>query len=367
MSTVARDARHQATGIRVLIVDDSAVVREVFTRELSRDPQIDVVGVAPDPFVARDLIVRLRPDVITLDVEMPRMDGVTFLRRLMQYYPLPVIIVSSLTPHGGELALEALEAGAVEVMCKPGPSYTVGDMSVELIDKIKAASCVNVRKRHDVLGKDGVDNRAALLQYTSNKVVAIGASTGGTQALQNILTAMPGNSPGIIIVQHMPEHFTRSFAERLNQLSAMEIKEARDGDTVTPGKVLIAPGNHHMLLRRSGSVNHVVVKSGPLVYRHRPSVDVLFKSVAKCAGPNAVGVIMTGMGKDGAAGLLEMRGKGAATVAQDRESCIVFGMPKEAIRLGAAENTVSLQKIPETILRLAAQESGPVSAERRGG
>lgn len=343
--------------IRVLIVDDSAMVREILSRELARDPEIEVIGTAPDPYVARDRIVELKPDVLTLDIEMPRMDGITFLRKLMQHFPLPVIVVSSLTKKGGDLALEALDAGAVEVMCKPGAAYTVGDMSVALIDKIKAAARVAVAKRVAAKPKaSGTPVRLSMTR-TTNKVIAIGASTGGTEALTDVLTALPANAPGIVIVQHMPEHFTRSFADRLNSLCAIQVKEAEDGDTVAPGKALIAPGNYHMVLRRSGARYYVEVKSGPLVSRHRPSVDVLFKSAAKYAGPNAVGVIMTGMGADGSQGLLEMRQQGASTIAQDEATCVVFGMPKEAIALGAAEFVLPLASIPSRMLQLAQAEA----------
>ncbi len=337
--------------IRVLIVDDSAVVREILNRELARDPEIEVVGTAPDPYVARDKIVSLKPDVVTLDIEMPRMDGLTFLRKLMHYYPLPVIVVSSLTEHGSELAMEALDAGAVDIMCKPGTAYSVGDLSVELIDKIKAASRVRVRARAQVQSKASAPRLS--ITRTTHKVIAIGASTGGTEALQTVLMAMPANAPGIVIVQHMPEHFTRAFAERLNGLCEIEVKESQDGDSVVPGRAIIARGNHHMLLRRSGARYYVEVKQGPLVCRHRPSVEVLFKSVARYAGRNAVGVIMTGMGGDGAQGLLEMRKEGAQTIAQDEASCIVFGMPKEAINLGAACHVIPLNQIARKILELA--------------
>jgi len=343
---------------RVLIVDDSAVVREIFVRELSSDNGIKVVGTAPDPYVARDKIVRLKPDVITLDIEMPRMDGITFLRKLMQYYPLPVIIVSSLTSKGGKLALEALDAGAVEVMNKPGTAYTVGDMSVELIDKIKAAARAKVRKRKNPVTHKTVYKPLKALTKTTNKVIAIGASTGGTQAIQKVLSDMPVNTSGILIVQHMPEYFTRSFADRLNDICCIKVKEAENGDTVTPGKALIAPGNHHMLLSRSGAQYYVQVKRGPLVSRHRPSVDVLFKSVASYAGSNAIGVILTGMGNDGSTGLLEMKNNGADTIAQDEASCVVFGMPKEAIALDAADYVVSLDRISKKIIELAENKIG---------
>ncbi len=339
--------------IRVLVVDDSAIVRKIFVDELQRDPQIEVIGTAPDPYVARDKIVQLKPDVITLDIEMPRMDGITFLKKLMRYHPLPVIIVSSLTPKGGELALEALDAGAVEVMCKPGAAYTVGDMSVDLINKIKAASRAKVQKRSQDAAPVTRTVRRLAMTRTTNKVVAIGASTGGTEAIRRLLEAMPGNCPGTVVVQHMPEHFTHSFSERLDGLCAMAVKEAEDGDAVIPGRVLIAPGNHHMLLRRSGARYHVQVKSGPLVQRQRPSVDVLFKSVARYAGANAVGVILTGMGRDGADGLLEMKKAGAKTLAQNEETCVVFGMPKVAMELGAVDQTLALETIPRRILDAA--------------
>jgi two-component system, chemotaxis family, protein-glutamate methylesterase/glutaminase len=342
--------------VRVLCVDDSAMVRNVLTRELSRDKGIEVVGAAPDPYVARDMIVQLKPDVITLDIEMPRMDGVTFLRKLMKHFPLPVIVVSSLTPKGGELALEALDAGAVDVMCKPGAAYTLGDLTVELTDKIKAAARVPVRKRDAVKPAAADTVRRLSLARTTNKVIAIGASTGGTEALQRVLTVMPSNAPGIVVVQHMPEHFTRSFAGRLNELSAIEVKEAENGDRVIPGRALIAPGNYHMLLRRSGAVYHVEVKQGPLVSRHRPSVDVLFKSVARYAGRNAVGVIMTGMGADGADGMKLMHDQGAKTIAQDERTSVVYGMPKEAVARGGVDVSLPLDRIPQGTLDFAQQQ-----------
>ena len=347
---------------RVLVVDDSAVVRRIFLKELSRDPEIEVVGTAPDPFVARDKIIRLKPDVVTLDIEMPRMDGITFLKKLMRYYPLPVIIVSSLTPKGGELALEALNSGAVEIMCKPGAAYTVGDMSVELTDKIKAAARVRVTKGGADRFPAPTSTQRLAMTRTTHKIVGIGASTGGTQALQQVLCTLPANAPGALIVQHMPEHFTRSFAERLNQLCALEVKEAEDGDTVVPGKVLIAPGNYHMLLRRSGARYYTQIKTGPLVSRHRPSANVLFKSIARYAGRNAIGVIMTGMGDDGAEGLLAMKQVGAATIAQNEASCVVFGMPREAIKLNAVSHVEPLLRIPARILELAEKEHQPAPA-----
>lgn len=334
--------------IRVLVVDDSAVVRKLFTEELSRERGIKVIGTAPDPYVARDKIVRLKPDVITLDIEMPRMDGLTFLKKLMRYYPLPVIIVSSLTKKGGEMAMDALSLGAVEVMSKPSTAYSVGDMSVQLADKIRAAAHVNVRamgqaNRAEEPAKQKMAPRA--LSVTTNKIIVIGASTGGTEAIRTVLVDMPPNSPGILIVQHMPAKFTASFAERLDALCAVKVKEAEDGDAVVNGQALLAPGNYHMLLRRSGARYSVQVKDGPLVHHQRPSVDVFFKSVADYAGANAVGIILTGMGADGARGLLKMKEAGAKTIAQDEQSCVVFGMPQEAIKLGAADRVVGLDAI----------------------
>jgi two-component system, chemotaxis family, protein-glutamate methylesterase/glutaminase len=336
--------------IRVLIVDDSPVVREVFLRELSRDPEIEVVGMAPDPYVARDLIILHEPDVLTLDIEMPRMDGLTFLRKLMRHHPLPVVIVSSLTPSGGEVAVAAMEAGAVEVICKRGGSNMVGDLGVELRDKVKSAA----RARISVPGEETPIMRLAAMG-PSNHLVVMGASTGGTRALHRILAAMPAEAPAMAIVQSMPENFTQAFAERLNSLSAMEVKEACDGDRLAPGRALIAPGNKHMVVRRSGASLYVEVRQGPLVMRHRPSVDILFKSAAQAAGQLAVGVLLTGMGKDGAAGLKSLRDVGAATIAQDEASCAVFGMPKEAILLNAAQQVLPLDSIPEAMLKAAAQ------------
>jgi two-component system chemotaxis response regulator CheB len=298
---------------------------------------------------------------VTLDIEMPRMDGLSFLRKLMKYYPIPTIIISSLTPRNSELAVEALEVGAVEVLAKPGGSYTVGDMSVQLADKIRAAAQARVctpAPRPDPANEEAArEILSKALKRTTHKVVAMGASTGGTEALKTVLMQMPLASPGIVIVQHMPPRFTTAFAERLNQLCEIEVREAKDGDPVLPGCALVAPGNYHMLLRRSGARYHVEVKNGPMVCHQRPSVDVLFHSVAQYAGANALGVIMTGMGRDGAKGLLEMREAGARTIAQDEASCVVFGMPKEAIRQGGVEWVAPLQDIPSSILRILASEA----------
>jgi two-component system chemotaxis response regulator CheB len=288
-----------------------------------------------------------------LDIEMPRMDGITFLHKLMRHMPLPVIVISSLASSGGQLALEAMDAGAVEVVSKPKSPYEVGEVSIALADKIKAAARVSVRQRLAQKQKPAAPRKTLALSRTTHKVAVIGASTGGTEALVSVLTALPPNAPGLAIVQHMPEHFTRAFAARLNSMCQIEVKEAVDGDRVNPGRALIAPGNYHMLLRRSGAVYYVTVRGGPLVCRHRPSVEVLFKSAAKYCGRNAIGVIMTGMGRDGAEGMKVLRDAGAPTIAQDETSCVVFGMPKEAIALGGVGHVTPLSGIARKILDLA--------------
>ncbi len=335
--------------IRVLIVDDSATARAVLTDILSGDPMIEVVGTASDAYIARDKILELRPDVICLDVEMPRMDGITFLKRLMHYMPIPVIMVSSLTQAGAKTTLEALESGAVDFVPKPHSHIYDGkdEMRDELIAKIKIASRVKV-KQHIL--RSTVQANTTSLAETTNKILAIGASTGGTEALKDVLMGLPRNAPGTIVVQHMPANFTGPFAERLNSLCAMEVREARNGDSITPGLVLIAPGDYHMVVRRSGARYYVEIGSGEKVSGHRPSADVLLNSVAKIAGANAIGVILTGMGGDGAKGLLAMRNAGARTIGQDEASCVVYGMPKVAYELGAVENQLPLSKIANAIL-----------------
>jgi len=341
--------------IKVLIVDDSAVARKILSTGLSKDRDIEVVGTAADPFIARDKIINLRPDVITLDVEMPRMDGISFLQRLMTYFPLPVIMVSSLTQSGCETTLNALEVGALDFVTKPSldVSHTLEEIVTELAEKIKGSATVKVKKREYFKSPESRKPQTShALINSTHKIVAIGASTGGTEALKEVLVQMPPNAPGILIVQHMPQLFTKSFAERLNSICAIEVREARDGDSIIPGLALIAPGNYHMELRRNGARYYVTMNQELPVSRHRPSVEVLFGSVAKYAGANAVGVIMTGMGDDGASGLLKMKESGAKTMAQDEESCVVFGMPREAIKLGAAETVVPLNKITPTILSL---------------
>ena len=340
--------------IKVLIVDDSAVVRKVFKEQLSRQRGIRVVGTAPDPYVAREKIIRLKPDVLTLDIEMPRMDGLTFLQKLMRHYPLPVIVVSSLTAKGRKIALEALSYGALEVISKPDVAYSVGDMSVQLAEKIRAASKAKLvpRQVFESVKPGVVKLPAKAMTQTTNKVIAIGASTGGADAIKKVLTAMPYNSPGILVVQHMPAQFTTSFAQRLDELCLVDVKEAKNGDTVTNGQVLIAPGNFHMVLRRSGARYYVEIKKGPLVHYQRPAADILFKSVARYAGANAIGVILTGMGNDGAAGMLEMKRAGSVNIAQDERSSVVFGMPKKAIAMGAVDHIKHINRIAKQIFNV---------------
>ena len=337
--------------IKVFIVDDSAIVRKIFSEEISKESDMEVIGTAPDPFVARDKIVHHKPDVMTLDIEMPRMDGLTFLKKIMKHYPLPVLIVSSLTPKGGKMAMEALEYGAVDVLSKPGSSYSVGDMSAQLKEKIRAAARANLnRVSAPTPRQEPTGTITKALTETTQKLIAMGASTGGTEALKEVLVRMPQNSPGMVIVQHMPPLFTTAFAERLNRLCSIEVREGKDGDSVLNGQALIAPGNFHMLMRRSGSRYYVNIKDGPMVHHQRPAVDILFNSVAQYAGANAIGVILTGMGADGAQGMLRMKEGGAKTIAQDEASCVVFGMPKEAIRLGAVDRVVPLELIPQEII-----------------
>lgn len=352
--------------IRVLVVDDSATVRQTLAGLLSEEPDLEVIGTASDPFAAARIIQRAVPDVITLDVEMPRMDGITFLRKLMDQHPIPVVVCSSLTEEGSETFLQALEAGAVDVILKPrvDTRQFLMESRVRLCDAVRAAAHARLNRIPERLRtrsrtaprKLTADvilppPRTHPMARTTEKVVCIGASTGGTESLRVVLEALPADCPGIIVVQHMPEKFTATFARRLDSLCDPEIREAEDGMPVLRGRVLIAPGNRHTLLHRSGARYHVAIKDGPLVSRHRPSVDVLFRSAAQSAGANAVGILMTGMGDDGAHGLLEMRKAGALTLAQDEETCVVFGMPREAVALGAVDRVVPLTRIAAEIMR----------------
>lgn len=350
--------------IKVIVVDDSAVVRQTVTALLEDEPGIEVIGAVADPILAMARMKITWPDVVVLDIEMPRMDGITFLRKLMAERPTPVVICSSLTQKGAHTTMEALAAGAVSIITKPkiGAKQFLVDSCNDLVTAVKVAAQANVKrlsapsapaslatKRKAEVILPGAVDRAIV--STTARVIAIGTSTGGTRALETVLTTLPRVSPGIVIVQHMPEKFTAAFAARLNGLCEIEVREAQDNDRVMQGRALVAPGGKHMLLKRSGLQYHVAVVDGPLFNRHRPSVDVLFRSVAKFAGANALGIIMTGMGDDGAAGMLEMRKAGAHTIAQDEESCVVFGMPKEAIKRGAVERTVPLSEISREILQ----------------
>lgn len=352
--------------VRVLIVDDSASVRQLLTQILESDPEIEVVGVAPDPYIAVERIRTSSPDVITLDVEMPRMDGLTFLERIMSQHPIPTVICSTLTEAGSDVALQALERGAVDIITKPkvGTKEFFEESRIHICETVKSAARARLRKLRvnrpeariePKLTADAVLEKASPNQsmtQTTEKVVVVGASTGGTEALREFLEAMPADCPGIVIVQHMPEKFTARFAERLDLLCRITVKEAAPGDTVIRGRALIAPGNRHLMLKRSGARYYVEINDGPLVSRHRPSVDVLFRSAARFGGRNVVGVILTGMGDDGAAGMLEMKQAGAANLAQDEESCIVFGMPAEAIKLGGVDRVLPLSRIAAEVVRL---------------
>ena len=344
--------------ITVLVVDDSAVVRRVLSEGLNRTPDIRVVGTAPDPYVARERIVELQPQVITLDVEMPRMDGIAFLAKLMQHHPLPVVVISSLTPAGSEVAMRAFQLGAVEVLCKPGSAYDVSDAVPRLARAIRAAAVARCRGPRVIALPDVTKlpnakppSGASGLRRTSDQVLALGASTGGTEALRELLAELPGDTPGTIIVQHMPPMFTAAFAHGLNRTSRMRVSEAAGGEPLLPGLAYVAPGGRHLVVVRSGAHYYVELRDGPEVHYQRPAVDVAFMSVARAAGANAVGVLLTGMGQDGAAGLKAMRDAGAHTIAQDEASCVVFGMPRAAIACGAATEVAALTHIPVRIIQ----------------
>ncbi len=351
--------------VKVMVVDDSAVVRQTMVDVLSSDPEIEVVAVASDPFVAAEKLQSVIPDVITLDVEMPRMDGLTFLQKLMSQHPLPVVMCSSLAEEGSETALKALELGAVDIITKPkvGIKLFLDESRVLICDAVKAAALSRHRKTgtpRSIAPKLSADvmlekSQTSAMIQTTEKVVVVGASTGGTEALRVFLEGFPHDAPGIVIVQHMPEKFTRSFADRMNEICKLTVKEAKDGDTVIRGQALIAPGNFHTLLKRSGARYHVEVKEGPLVSRHRPSVDVLFRSAARYAGKNCIGVIMTGMGDDGAHGMLEMRQAGAYTIGQDEASCVVYGMPAQAYKLGGVHKEFPLDQLSREVIRASLQ------------
>ncbi len=351
--------------IKVLIVDDSAVVRKVLTEELSKFSDISVIGTAPDAYVAREKIVKLMPDVITLDIEMPRMDGLTFLEKLMTHFPIPVVIVSSLAPKNSDNAVRAMLLGAVEIVNKSGSQYSLPDVAGNLVRAIRNAAGAKVFARgansgavsqaRAVNSRPAINPQNDIKLQTTHKIIAIGASTGGTQATEAVLKSLPLSSPAIIIVQHMPEGFTNFYAKRLNEVCAIEVREAKDDDYLVPGMALLAPGGKHMVLHKSGARYFVKLKEGPPVHHQKPSVDVLFQSVARSAGKNAVGVILTGMGSDGADGLLEMKKNGAHTIAQDEKTCVVFGMPKEAINAGAVDETLPIDDIARAMLEASAK------------
>ena len=353
--------------IRVLVVDDSALMRQLVTEILSSDPEIEVVGTAGDPYRARDRIIQLEPDVLTLDVEMPRMDGLTFLGKLMAGRPMPVVMLSSLTEKGCDTTIRALELGAVDFVTKPKIDFTseMGHVSDEIIEKVKTAARARVQRhqpatRVQPVATSSRTSNEALITST-HKVIAIGASTGGTEALSRVLTALPPDAPGIVAVIHMPPGFTKSYAARLNDACQLHVTEATDGDVILPGHVLIAPGNFHMEVHRSGATYAVRVREGERVSQHRPSVDVLFHSCARYLGSNATGVILTGMGNDGAQGMLAMHSAGAATFAQNRETCVVFGMPAEAIKAGAVDHVKPLDELPAAMLKAARSLHSAVS------
>ena len=350
--------------IRVLVVDDSAIVRKLASDALNADPAIEVVGTAIDPFVARDKIVELEPDVLTLDIEMPRMDGITFLKILMKHHPMPVVIMSSISQKGSAHALEALEAGAVDVIAKPGTAYSVGDLAVDLVRKVKSAFAARHRFSSSRQAPNSVSNTLspqplqpqlsrAPASFDSRTIIMLGASTGGTEALKEVLIRLPAEIPPICIVQHIPAYFSGAFASRLNDLCAMEVREACDGDEVCFGLALVAPGDYHMLLTYREGRHYVRLKQGPQVWHQRPAVDIFFQSAVPLVGPHAIAGVLTGMGQDGAKGLLDLRNAGARTFAQDEASCVVFGMPNAAMKLGAAEKAVSLLDIPRHLLSLA--------------
>jgi two-component system chemotaxis response regulator CheB len=341
--------------ITVLIVDDSALIRKLLSQILAEDPQIEVVGTAADPYIAREKIKELNPDVLTLDIEMPRMDGLTFLRNLMRLRPMPVVMVSSLADQGAEVTLDALALGAVDYITKPklDVAHTLENYSAEIISKVKTAAVARIQPRNDTpaIGPKAPLRREPVKRFrTTDRIIAIGASTGGTRAIQVVLEHMPPDAPGIVITQHIPAAFSRSFAERMNRSSALEVKEADDGDLIIPGHAFIAPGDKHLTVMRDGARYRCHLSDDPPVNRHRPSVDVLFHSIAQCVGPNAVGVLLTGMGEDGAAGLVEMRATGALAIAQDENTSVVWGMPGTAVRMGGTDMVLPLESIAETCL-----------------
>jgi two-component system chemotaxis response regulator CheB len=340
-----------STKTRVLVVDDSAVVRRAISDALGQDPAIEVVGTACDPYNARDKILELNPDVLTLDIEMPRMDGLTFLRILQKHRPIPVVVVSSVTPAGSKAALAALEAGAVDVIAKPTSAWSIGDLRDQLIHRVKGAALARFRTQPAANGDGQQVEAAPAVAFNPRQIIALGASTGGTEALKSVLTQLPAHLPGICIVQHIPPFFSKAFAERMNELCALEVREAAAGDEVRPGLVLVAPGDYHMMVIWNSGHYQVVLNQGPPHHHTRPAVDVLFNSVAACAGRYAVAGLLTGMGADGAQGMKALKQAGATTIAQDEETCVVYGMPRAAVELGVVDQVLPLERIPLALLR----------------
>lgn len=334
--------------IRVLVVDDSAVVRKMITEALTRDPELEVVGSAPDPYVARDKILELSPDVLTLDVDMPRMDGITFLKILQKHRPMPVVVVSSLTQSGSDAALAALEAGAVDVLAKPTSAYSIGDLTEQLAMRVKGAASARYRVQ---AAPAAVVRPTTSGRFNPRQAILLGASTGGTEALKTVMTALPDGLPGICVVQHIPPYFSKAFAARLNELCAFEVKEAVDGDELRPGLALVAPGDFHMVMSWRTDRYVVSLRQGPPINHSRPSVDVLFNSAAESVGRHAVAAVLTGMGRDGAMGMKKLRDLGATTIAQNEETCVVYGMPRAAVEMGAAAHVLPLERIAEGVLR----------------
>jgi two-component system, chemotaxis family, protein-glutamate methylesterase/glutaminase len=349
--------------IRVLVVDDSAVVRQAITQALSQDPAIEVVGSACDPYVARDRILELNPDVLTLDIEMPRMDGLTFLRILQKHRPMPVVIVSSITQAGSRAALEALEAGAVDVIAKPGSAWSIGQLHDELVMRVKGAAFARVPEIQDAVREPARPGPFDPLLLHNRQLIVMGASTGGTEALKSELTRLPGGLPGICIVQHIPPLFSKAFAERLNDLCEFEVREALPNDVLRPGLALIAPGDYHMIVVWKNDRYEVLLNQNPPLHHTRPSVDVLFNSAAACAGAKVAAVLLTGMGSDGANGMQKLKSSGAVTLAQNEETCVVYGMPRAAVELGVVDHVLPLEKIPQALLR--AVESGAASPQKK--
>ncbi len=355
------------TKTRVLVVDDSSVVRRAISDALSKDPSIEVVGNACDPYVARDMILEFNPDVITLDIEMPRMDGLTFLRILQKHRPMPVVIISSLTQTGTKAAMDALEAGAVDVIAKPNTAFAIGDIGTQLAHRVKGAAFARPRSQTTSVGNPTRNVAPPIpTKFNPRQLILIGASTGGTEAIKFVLTQLPEDLPGICIVQHIPAVFSKTFADRLNEICALEVREAVSGDEVRPGLVLIAPGDHHMMVVWNGGRYRIVLNQAPPMHHTRPAVDMLFDSAVNCAGRHAVVGLLTGMGVDGAAGMQKLKAAGAATIAQNEESCVVYGMPRAAVELGVVDHVLPLHQIPTAILRLARQRADTGPAELAG-